>query len=113
MYSKTSLGAEQLAGPSLSPRGKKIRIAAGAILVSLCVAIGVWSAAGHDKYGSSANGCVNFTIAGSTGGSLIHYCGAAAVSFCRSAYSHSDEISLASRPQCEAAGLTLWKVSRG
>ncbi|HEV3381178.1 MAG TPA: hypothetical protein VG142_09385 [Trebonia sp.] len=113
MYSKTSLGADQLAGPSLSPRGKKILIAAGVAVLALCAGLGVWGAVGHDRYGSSANGCVNFTIASSTGGSLIHYCGAGAKSFCRSAYIHDDKISLLGRPQCEAAGLTPSKLSAG
>ncbi|HSZ43174.1 MAG TPA: hypothetical protein VK817_24700 [Trebonia sp.] len=111
MYSKTSLGADQLAGPSLSTRGKRILIAVGAVIVALGVGLGIWSAVGHDKYGASANGCVNFTVASSTGGSLIHYCGAGAKSFCRSAYRHDDRISLLGRPQCEDAGLTPAKVS--
>lgn len=113
MYSKTSLGAQQLAGSPLSPRGKKILIAVSAALAALCVALGAWSAVGRDRYGSSANGCVNVTVAGSTGGSLIHYCGANAKSFCRSAYAHDDAISLRSRPQCEAAGLTPPKAPPG
>lgn len=113
MYSKTSLGAEQLAGPSLSPRGKKILIVVSLAVVAICLALGAWSAVGHDRYGSSANGCVNFTIAGSTGGSLIHHCGADAKAFCRSAYAHSDSVSVLARPQCEAAGLTPSKVSAG
>jgi hypothetical protein len=113
MYSKTRLGADQLAGPSLSARGKRILIAAGVVIVALGIGLGVWSAVGNDKYGASANGCVNFTVASSTGGSLIHYCGADAKSFCRSAYSHDDRISLLGRPQCEAAGLTPSRLSAG
>jgi len=111
MYSKTSLGADQLAGPSLSPRGKKILFSVGGIIVAAGVALGVWSAVGHDVYGPSANGCVNFTIASSTGGAVEHFCGADAKSFCRSAYTHDDKISLLGRPQCAAAGLTAAKLS--
>jgi hypothetical protein len=113
MYSKTSLGADQLAGPSLSARGKRILIAVGVLIVAAGVGLGIWSAVGHDKYGASANGCVNFTVASSTGGSLIHYCGASAKSFCRSAYAHDDRISLLGRPQCAAAGLTQAKLAAG
>jgi predicted carbohydrate-binding protein with CBM5 and CBM33 domain len=113
MYSKTSLGARQLAGPSLSRRGKKVLGAVGALLVLALAGLGIWSVTGHGKYGASAHGCVNFTVAGSTGGSLIHYCGAAARSFCRSAYARADKISLAARPQCQAAGLTPARVSGG
>src|ERR1700691_5151874 len=103
MYSKTSLGADQLAGPSLSPRGKKILIAVGVAVVALCAGLIIWSTVGHDKYGASANGCLNLTVASSTGGSLLHCCGTHAKSFCRSAYTHDDKISLLGRPQCEAA----------
>jgi hypothetical protein len=113
MYSKTSLGADQLAGPSLSPRGKKILIVVGVLVVALCAGLIVWSTVGHDKYGASAKGCVNFTVASSTGGSLIHYCGTDAKTFCRSAYTHDDKISLLARPQCEAAGLPPSKVTPG
>lgn len=111
MYSKTSLGADQLNGPALSRRGKRILFLVGGIVLAACVAVGVWSAVGSDRYGPSANGCVNFTIAGATGGSLVHYCGSEAKSFCRSAYTHSDKISLLGRPQCVLAGLTQAKVT--
>ncbi|MGH3169111.1 MAG: hypothetical protein ACRDN0_24915 [Trebonia sp.] len=113
MYSKTSLGADQLDRPSLSSRGKKILIAVGVAIVAAGAGLGVWSAVGHDTYGASAHGCVNFTIAGSTGGSVVHYCGADARSFCRSAYTRDDKISLLARPQCAAAGLPRSKLLPG
>jgi len=105
MYSKTSLGADQLGGPALTPRGKKILFGGLAALAAAGAAFGIWSAVGPDEYGPSANGCVNVTIAGSTGGATLHYCGADAKSFCRSAYTRTDRISLLARPQCAAAGL--------
>jgi hypothetical protein len=111
MYSKTSLGADQLSGSPLSPRGKKILISVGCALAAVGIGLGVWSAVGPDKYGPSANGCVNVVIAGATGGATLHYCGATAKSFCRSAYAHDDRISLLARPQCEAAGLPPSKLS--
>jgi hypothetical protein len=113
MYSKTSLGTDQLSVPSLSPRGKRVAWVALGVVLAACLAVGVWSAVSTDKYGTSANGCVNFSVAGSTGGSLIHYCGADAKSFCRSAYTHSDKISVLGRPQCARAGLTAAKVAAG
>lgn len=105
MYSKTSLGADQLDGPVLTRRRKKMLFACLAVVVAVCAAFGVWSAVGTDRYGPSANGCVTVTFAGSTGGSLEHYCGAPAKTFCRSAYTHTDRISLLARPQCTLAGL--------
>lgn len=114
MYSKTSLGASQASGrPKLSRRGKRILLAVGGVVVAACVALGVWSAVGPDRYGPSANGCVTVTFASSTGGATLHYCGAQATAFCRSAYAHDDKISLLGRPQCKLAGLTQAKVSAG
>jgi len=111
MYSKTSLGTDQLSnGPSLSPRGKRILFVVGVVVAAL-VAVGVYIAVGSDRYGPSANGCVNVTIASSTGGGTLHYCGAKAKSFCRSAYASDDRLSQLARPQCVLAGLTRDKVS--
>jgi hypothetical protein len=54
---------------------------------------------------------VTVTLAGSTGGELIHKCGNDAKTLCRNAYVNSDQTSLAIRPECEKAGLTPDKVS--
>ena len=114
MYSKTSLGTDQLSnGPSLSPRGKRILFVVAGVVVAALVAVGVYIAVGSDRYGPSANGCVNVTIASSTGGGTLHYCGEQAKSFCRSAYASGDRISQLARPQCVLAGLTRDKVSAG
>lgn len=114
MYSKTRLGADQISGgPKLSRRGKLIVFSLLGVVLAAAVAVGVWSAVGSDRYGPSANGCVNVTIANSTGGATLHYCGSDAVSFCRAAYAATDKISLLARPQCVLAGLTRAKVTAG
>lgn len=114
MYSKTSLGSDQLSGgPKLSRRGKQIAFTVLGAVLAAAVALGVWSAVGSDRYGSSANGCVNFNVPNSMGGFPIHYCGQQAKTFCRSAFTRSDQISLRGRPQCVLAGLTQAKVSAG
>jgi hypothetical protein len=114
MYSKTSLGSSQLAGPpKLSRRGKWILFSVLGVVSLAAIGLGVWSAAGSDPYATSANGCVSVTIPNSTGGATLRYCGAAAKSFCKSAYTSSDRISLLARPQCVLAGLTRAKVSAG
>ena len=113
-YSKTRLGADQAAGTiALTPRRKRIVFAVVAVLVAAGVAVGVWSGVSHDRYGPSGNGCVTLTFASSTGGSTSHYCGAAAKSFCRTAFADSDRISLLARPQCDLAGWTKAKVAAG
>ncbi len=114
MYSKTSLGADQAAGGvSLSPRGKRILFAVLAVVSAALIGAGIYSAVGTDRYGASANGCVNLTIPSSTGGATLHYCGSQAQSFCRSAYAAADRLSLLARPQCALAGLTRAKVAAG
>jgi hypothetical protein len=114
MYSKTSLGADQLSGgPKLSRRGKLIVFTICGVVLAAAIALGVWSAVGSDRYGPSANGCVNFTIPSTMGGAPIHYCGQQAKSFCKSAFAATDPISLRGRPQCVLAGLTEAKVSAG
>jgi hypothetical protein len=114
MYSKTNLGADQLSGGiKLSRRGKLIVFSLVGALLAALIGFFVWSAVGGDAYGSSANGCVNFTIANSMGGLPIHYCGADAKAFCKDSFAKSDAISLLARPQCVQAGLTEAKLSAG
>jgi hypothetical protein len=114
MYSKTSLGSDQLSGgPRLSRRGKWIVFTALAVVLATGVSLGVWSAVGSDRYGPSVNGCVNVTIPNSTGGATLHNCGADARNFCKKSFADSDPISLRGRPQCVLAGLTEAKVSAG
>ena len=114
MYSKTSLGTDQLSdGPSLSPRAKRILLVVAGVVVAALVAVGVYIAVSGDQYGPSANGCVNVTIPSSTGGGTLHYCGERAKSFCRTAYASDDRLSQFARPQCALAGLTRDKVSAG
>lgn len=114
MYSKTRLGSDQLTGgPKLSRRGKWTVFSILGVVAAAAVGLGIWSAVGSDPYSTSANGCVSVTIPNSTGGATLHYCGAEARSFCKSAYKSTDRISLLGRPQCVLAGLTEAKVSAG
>jgi hypothetical protein len=113
-YSKTSLGGDQIEGAlSLSPRGKRIVYLVVGLVVAVGVGLAVWSGLSHDRYETSANGCVSVTIASTTGGGTLSYCGAKAKAFCASAFAHSDRLSLLARPQCSLAGLTRAKVSAG
>lgn len=111
MYSKTRLGSDQIEGAlSLTPRGKRIAYLVVALVVAAGVAVGAWSAVSGDPLATSANGCVSVTVASSTGGGILHYCGAQAKTFCRAAFASSDPVSLAARPQCDKAGLTEAKL---
>ncbi|HJZ26974.1 MAG TPA: hypothetical protein VJ370_11935 [Streptosporangiaceae bacterium] len=100
MYSKTNPGAGRL-----SSRQKRVFAVVGVLVVLGLGGLGLWGALASDSYSSSGHGCVNVTVASSTGGTTLHYCGAAARSFCQTSFRSQDKISLQARPQCVLAGL--------
>jgi hypothetical protein len=88
-------------------RTRRILALAGGILVAGVVAVIAWAAfTPGSRYGSSKNGCITVTLPSSTGGAFVHECGGAAKATCRSAFTHTDRVSLLTRPQCRLAGLT-------
>lgn len=91
-------------GESLTSRQKRILAVAGAALVVLLGGVGVWAATDPGSYGRSGNGCVNVTVPSTTGGAILHDCGAAAQALCERAFAHHDRIALLARPQCRLAG---------
>jgi hypothetical protein len=100
MYAKTNLQ-----GGTLTPRAKKTMLWVCVLAVVVIGGLSAWGALASDRFAGSANGCVSFNVASSMGGSIIHYCGSDARTFCQSAYTHTDRISLLARPQCAAAGI--------
>ena len=100
MYSKTNPGAGRL-----PRRQKRVFAVVGVVIVLLLAGLATWGALASDSYSSSGHGCVNLTVASSTGGTTLHYCGAAARSFCQTSFRSQDKISLQARPQCVLAGL--------
>ena len=112
MYSKTRLAADQAEGArTMPPRFKRIVYALVALVLAATAALAIWSAVSSDPAETSANGCVSVNVASTTGGGLLHYCGAQAEAFCRTAFTTSDAVALAARPQCDLAGLTKAKVT--
>jgi hypothetical protein len=81
-----------------------------ALITAAVIGGSIWGALAGDKFGDSANGCVNVNLSGSTGGELIHKCGADAKAFCKLAYTTNDHTAQLARPQCDAAGWTRDKV---
>ena len=100
MYAKTNPGTGRL-----SARQKRVFAVVGVLAVLVIAGVSTWVALASDSYSSSGHGCVNVTVASSTGGSTLHYCGAAARSFCQTSFRSEDQISLRARPQCVLAGL--------
>jgi hypothetical protein len=101
MYRKTQ---RQPTEP-LTRRDRLGMAAVGLLVLAAFAGVGIWSVVRPGGYGRSHAGCVTVSAASSTGGALIHECGAGAVTLCRSAFAHSDKLSMLTRPQCRLAGL--------
>src|SRR2546429_9150328 len=106
-YSKSNPNA---GGDKMSPRAKRILIIISASIAAAVIGGAAWGAVAADQFGNSANGCVNVNVAGSTGGELIHKCGADARAFCKAAYAADNRAAQLAHPQCQAAGWTRAKV---
>jgi hypothetical protein len=92
--------------PPLPAHGGTRRLAVIGLAVALALAaVAAWSAVHPDGFGQSRAGCVTVTIPSSTGGALLHACGARARAMCRGATSRQDRLSLLITPRCKAAGL--------
>jgi hypothetical protein len=89
----------------MTGRDKRIVVIAGIVILLVLAGIGIWAAVKPGSYGSSRNGCVTVTLPSTTGGALIHQCGAGARAMCRHAFANTDRVSMLSRPQCRLAGL--------
>ncbi len=83
---------------------RKIAAVVVAILL-LLAAVAVWAAFRPGAYGSSKDGCITVTLPSTTGGALLHQCGAAARTTCQRAYARTDKVAQLTRPQCRLAGI--------
>jgi hypothetical protein len=92
-------------GESLTPRQKRVFAVVGVVLVIIIGGVSWRAATDPGSYGRSAHGCVSVTVPSSTGGGILHACGAAARAMCRTAFARHDRIALLTRPQCRLAGL--------
>ncbi|MGO9280648.1 MAG: hypothetical protein ACLP3Q_24485 [Streptosporangiaceae bacterium] len=89
----------------MARREKRMLAAAAAVIVAVFAAVGIYAAVRPGSYGPSHDGCVTVQMPSSTGGALLHDCGAAARAMCRNAFANTDKLSLLTRPQCRLAGL--------
>jgi hypothetical protein len=97
--------ASQPTAQPLTRLGKRRLVLIGVILVAALAAGIAWAAISSGSYDSSRAGCVTVTVPSSTGGALLHECGAGARALCRNAFARSDRFSVLARPQCRLAGL--------
>jgi len=93
-------------GESLTLRQKRVLAVMAAVLLVLFGGVSVWAATDPGSYGRSGHGCVNVVAPSTTGGGILHGCGAAAQAMCARAFTHRDRIALLTRPQCRLAGYT-------
>jgi hypothetical protein len=94
------------AAEQATSRDKRKIAAAVAAIALVLAAIAVWAAVRPGAYGSSKDGCITVTMPSSTGGALIHQCGAGARALCKRAYAGTGKESMLTRPQCRLAGIT-------
>jgi hypothetical protein len=92
-------------GESLNPREKRVMGIAGLVLLLVFGGVGAWAATDSGSYGRSRDGCVNVNTPSSTGGAILHECGAGARSMCAAAFTGHDELARLTRPQCRLAGI--------
>src|SRR5260221_8487441 len=99
MYRKT----QQPPAEPLTRRDKRGIAIVGALILAGSAGLGIWSAVRPGGYGQSRDGCVTVTVPSSTGGALLHECGAGAKAMCHAPVTHDDKLSLPTRPQCPPA----------
>jgi len=92
-------------GESLTPRQKRFFLVVCVALAVLLGGAAAWAATRSGSYGRSGHGCVNVVIPSSTGGGIVHDCGAAARALCRAAFTEHTRLAAYARPQCRLAGL--------
>ena len=89
----------------MTRRDRRVMAVTGAAIVALLGGVGAWAASSPGTYGRSHGGCITVSMPSTTGGALMHQCGAGARADCRRAFAHHDKIALLTRPQCRLAGL--------
>jgi hypothetical protein len=87
-------------------RDKRRILVVIAVLAVVLAGVGIWAAVRPGAYGSSKDGCITVTLPSSTGGALLHQCGAAAKATCEHAFASQGQVAALTRPQCRLAGLS-------
>jgi hypothetical protein len=93
------------AAEPMTRRDVRLVIAGAVLVLAVLAAVAIWAAVRPGSYGGSRNGCITVTVPSTTGGALIHDCGASARTACQQAFAGHDRVSLLTRPQCRLAGL--------
>src|ERR1700683_3467301 len=75
------------------------------VVVIVLAGVGVWAAVRPGGYGASKDGCITVMLPSTTGGALMHQCGADARATFRHAFVATGKVAALTRPQCRLAGL--------
>jgi hypothetical protein len=84
-------------------------VCAGLLLLVALGGTAVWAAVRPGGYGRSSNGCVNVSVASSTGGAILHRCGPDARTWCAAEFSQHDQLAALVQAQCRLAGIVSSK----
>jgi hypothetical protein len=92
--------------PLTARERRVVLITTGVVAAVIAAGAGAWAMTSHSSaYDRSGDGCVNVSIASSTGGALEHGCGAVARDWCRAVYVQHDAHAEAVQAQCRQAGI--------
>ena len=97
--------AAQPRAEPVTGRDKRRILTVVAALAVVIIGVGIWAAVKPGSYGASRDGCITVTLPSTTGGALLHQCGAAARATCRQAFVSNGNVAALTRPQCRLAGL--------
>lgn len=83
---------------------RRVMAAVASCLALGAVGLAAYSLLAGNPVASSRHGCVNLTVASSTGGAQIQKCGAAARRWCHTEAGHQGPVAQLAVPQCRLAG---------
>lgn len=90
----------------LSRRARRVRLVVLVLGLVGATAVLAWSATDPTGFDHSRHGCVTVNVASTMGGLSRRSCGDQARTLCAAASTRSDPVSLLTRRECVAAGLT-------
>jgi hypothetical protein len=106
--------SKRLAEPMRLKRRERWLLAAiVCVLAAAAIGAGAYAYFGGDRYGASGAGCINVTVASTTGGATLHACGAGARQWCNREAGREDALALALQDQCRRAGYASRAAAAG
>jgi hypothetical protein len=84
-------------------RERRVMLAVAAVLLAVAIAVGVASLTSRSQ--PSVPGCIDMTVASTTGGAMLHACGLEAAHLCRGELQVPGAVAGELRRRCRDAGL--------